>query len=88
VSLFSWFLAAERLLRWRFDMSLFSSVTKWFVQSGIADKAKQAAVHELTDAAAQFVQKVQSHAPDLADHVENKITDALAAAVAGALTRK
>ena len=68
-------------------MSFFAKIISWFVTSPQLSGVRADAVKAITDAARNFLNATQQHAPDMVPQVEQHITNATMAAVAGALTK-
>lgn len=68
-------------------MSFFFKAISWFVSSPELSGVRADAVKAITEAGKQFLSTTKKHAPDMVGQVEQHITNATMAAVAGALTK-
>lgn len=68
-------------------MGFFASAVSWFLKSPQLSGVRADAVKCITDAGKNFLATTQQHAPDMVSQVEQHITNATMAAVAGALTK-
>ena len=68
-------------------MGFFAKAISWFITSPQLSGVRADAVKAITEAGKNFLSTTQKHAPDMVGQVEQHITNATMAAVAGALTK-